>query len=100
MESSSPTGKGDTGSPRSSQGPIRARAGGRERRICIFDVTGHTDRPVTQVFFAGEPLNAEDRIFQQVPRNREGLIVEILPAPAGEDPSTRLVQWNVVLPRG
>jgi protocatechuate 3,4-dioxygenase beta subunit len=75
--------------------------GGRTRTPHLhFDVTGHTDRRVTQVFFAGEPLNAEDRIFQQVPRNREGLIVEILPAPAGEDPSTRLVQWNVVLPRG
>jgi protocatechuate 3,4-dioxygenase beta subunit len=75
--------------------------GGRTRTPHLhFDVTGHIDRRVTQVFFAGEPLNSQDRIFQEIPRNREGLIVDFLPAPAGEDPATRLVQWNVVLPRG
>lgn len=75
--------------------------GGRMRTPHLhFDISGHIDRRVTQLFFQGEPLNAQDRIFQQVPRNREGLIAELLPAPSGEDPSTRLVQWNVVLPSG
>lgn len=65
-----------------------------------FDISGHVDRRVTQIFFAGEALNAQDRIFQQIPRNREGLIVDLLPAPPGEDPATQLIRWTIVLPRG
>ena len=65
-----------------------------------FDVTGHVDRRITQLFFAGEPLNAQDRILQQVPRNRENLIADLLPPPAGEESASRLVRWDIVLPRG
>lgn len=65
-----------------------------------FEVTGKIDRRTTQLFFAGEPLNEQDRILQQVPRNREALVAELLPAPSDEDPTSRLVQWNVVLPGG
>jgi protocatechuate 3,4-dioxygenase beta subunit len=65
-----------------------------------FDVMGHTDRRVTQLFFAGEPLNAQDRIFQQVPRNREALVAHLEAAPPDEDPTDRLVNWDIVLPRG
>jgi protocatechuate 3,4-dioxygenase beta subunit len=65
-----------------------------------FDITGHVDRRVTQLFFKGEALNDTDRIFQQIPRNREGLIAELQPAPAGENPATRLVEWTIVLPKG
>ena len=65
-----------------------------------FDVMGRTDRRVTQLFFEGEPLNDQDRIFQQVPRNRQGVIAALRPAPAGEDPTSRLVEWTVVLPTG
>ena len=65
-----------------------------------FDITGHVDRRVTQLFFKGEALNDKDRIFQQIPRNREGLIAELQPAPSGENPSTRLVEWSIVLPMG
>jgi hypothetical protein len=45
-------------------------------------------------------LNDKDRIFQQIPRNREGLIAELQPAPAGENPAARLVEWTIVLPKG
>jgi hypothetical protein len=45
-------------------------------------------------------LNDKDRIFQQIPRNREGLIAELQPAPTGENPATRLVEWTIVLPKG
>jgi protocatechuate 3,4-dioxygenase beta subunit len=75
--------------------------GGRIRTPHIhFDVSGHVDRRITQLFFAGEPLNAQDRILQQVPRSREALIANVLPPPAGEDPASRLVHWDIVLPRG
>jgi hypothetical protein len=40
------------------------------------------------------------RILRQVPRNRERLIAELLPAPPGEDASSRLVRWDIVSPRG
>jgi protocatechuate 3,4-dioxygenase, beta subunit len=65
-----------------------------------FDVTGRTDQRVTQLFFAGEPLNDQDFVLQSVPRNRDRLLAPILPAPAGEDPASQLVQWDIVLPRG
>lgn len=65
-----------------------------------FEVTGKIDQRVTQLFFAGEPLNAQDFVLQAVPRDRERLIAELLPAPAGEDASSRFLSWDIVLPRG
>ena len=82
-------------------GPYPAEGGAGMRAPHIhFDITGHVDRRVTQLFFRGEALNDKDRIFQQIPRNREGLIAELQPAPAGEDPATRLAEWTIVLPKG
>lgn len=80
-------------------GAYPAEAGIRAPHI-HFDVMGHKDRRITQLFFAGEPLNAQDRILQQVPRNREALIRDLLPAPPDADPSDRLVLWDIVLPQG
>jgi protocatechuate 3,4-dioxygenase, beta subunit len=81
-------------------GPYPAEGGAVRTPHLHFDVTGHVDRRTTQLFFAGESLNAQDRIFREVPRNREALIAELQPAPEGEDPASRLLQWTVVLPRG
>jgi hypothetical protein len=63
-------------------------------------VTGRIDQRVTQLFFAGEALNSQDFVLQAVPRDRDRLIVELLPPPAGEDPASRLVKWDIVLPQG
>jgi protocatechuate 3,4-dioxygenase, beta subunit len=65
-----------------------------------FEVTGRIDQRVTQLFFAGEALNSQDFVLQAVPRDRDRLIVELLPPPAGEDPASRLVKWDIVLPQG
>jgi protocatechuate 3,4-dioxygenase beta subunit len=65
-----------------------------------FDVTGRTDRRVTQVFFAGEPLNEHDFVLQSVPSNRDKLVVPIVAAPPDEDPESRFVHWDLVLRRG
>jgi protocatechuate 3,4-dioxygenase, beta subunit len=65
-----------------------------------FEVTGRIDQRITQLFFAGEPLNAQDFVLQGVPRGRDRLIVALQPPPASEDPAARLVQWDIVLPRG
>jgi protocatechuate 3,4-dioxygenase beta subunit len=81
-------------------GPYPADSGLRTPHL-HFDVGGHRDRRVTQLFFAGEPLNDRDRLLAQVPRNRrQALIAELRPAPPSEDPATRFVSWDVVLPRG
>jgi protocatechuate 3,4-dioxygenase beta subunit len=82
-------------------GPYPTDASGRMRTPHIhLDVMGHTDRCITQLFFKGETLNDQDRVLQGVPRNRDALVAELLPAPAGEDPTTRLVRWDIVLTRG
>jgi hypothetical protein len=52
------------------------------------------------MFFAGEPLNGQDYVLQSVPRRRENMVADLLPAGADEDPATRLVQWDIVLRRG
>jgi protocatechuate 3,4-dioxygenase, beta subunit len=57
-----------------------------------FEVTGRFDGRVTQLFFAGEVLNEQDFVLRGASRNRDRLITPILPAPADEDPATRLVQ--------
>lgn len=81
-------------------GPYPTESGRTRTPHIHFDITGRVDRRITQLFFDGEPLNAQDRIFQEVPRNRAGLLAAIQPAPQGEDPASRLVHWDVVLPRG
>jgi protocatechuate 3,4-dioxygenase, beta subunit len=65
-----------------------------------FEVTGRIDERVTQLFFANEPLNAQDFVLQAAPRDRDRLIAELLPPPAGDDSFGWLVQWDIVLPRG
>jgi protocatechuate 3,4-dioxygenase beta subunit len=65
-----------------------------------FEVTGRVDQRITQLFFAGEALNAQDFVLQAVPLDRERLIAELRPAPAGEDSASRLIQWDIVLPTG
>lgn len=65
-----------------------------------FEVTGRSDQCVTQMFFAGEPLNEQDFVLKAVPLRRERLIAELEAAPADEDPSGRLVRWDIVLPHG
>jgi protocatechuate 3,4-dioxygenase beta subunit len=65
-----------------------------------FEVTGRIDQRVTQLFFAGEPLNDQDFVLQAVPQFRDRLIVDLMPPPPGEDPASRLVRWDIVLPQG
>jgi protocatechuate 3,4-dioxygenase beta subunit len=43
-----------------------------------FDVTGKTNRLVTQMYFAGEPLNDQDRFLQGAGPNKESLILNAL----------------------
>lgn len=80
-------------------GPYPFEGGTRAPHL-HFQVTGRAERRVTQMFFAGEPLNGQDYVLQSVPRRRENMVADLLPAGADEDPATRLVQWDIVLRRG
>jgi protocatechuate 3,4-dioxygenase, beta subunit len=65
-----------------------------------FEVTGRYDRRVTQLFFAGEALNDQDFVLRSAWRNRDRLIAPVVAAPPDEDPATRSVRWEIVLPQG
>ncbi|HXE56366.1 MAG TPA: hypothetical protein VNK43_00050 [Gemmatimonadales bacterium] len=64
-----------------------------------FEVTGRVDRKVTQMFFPGEALNARDMVLGTV-RQRDRLMAQVLPPADDMDPTSRLVRWDIVLPRG
>ena len=74
--------------------------GGKRAPHLHFQVTGRAERRVTQMLFAGEPLNGQDQVLQSISRRRENLVATLLPAPPDEDPATRLVRWDIVLRRG
>jgi protocatechuate 3,4-dioxygenase beta subunit len=74
--------------------------GGTRAPHLHFQVTGRAETRVTQMFFAGEELNGQDQVLQCVPRRRESMVADLLPAPPDEDPATRLVRWDIVLRRG
>jgi protocatechuate 3,4-dioxygenase beta subunit len=67
-----------------------------------FSVFGRVwlSRLVTQMYFPGEPLNAQDRIFNAVPdaKARERLVARLLP-PTGE-PRNALVYEHQIVVRG
>jgi protocatechuate 3,4-dioxygenase beta subunit len=65
-----------------------------------FQVSGQTDRRVTQMFFAGESLNDQDVVLQAAFRNRDALIADLQPPPPDADPQSRLVRWDIVIPNG
>jgi protocatechuate 3,4-dioxygenase, beta subunit len=64
-----------------------------------FDVVGHVNRLVTQMYFEGDPLNDKDRILQGA-RCKECLMTK-LGAPTKDLESDSLVAvWDIVLARG
>ena len=66
-----------------------------------FDVSGKMDRKVTQMFFEGEPLNDQDRIFKASLRpNWTSAIGRTLPPGPGLEPDSLFVNWDVILDQG
>jgi protocatechuate 3,4-dioxygenase beta subunit len=64
-----------------------------------FDVTGRTDRLVTQVYFPGEPLNDMDQLLQRI-RRKEAVIAKMLPPTQDLEPGSVIAAWDAVLARG
>ncbi|MCL1633241.1 protocatechuate 3,4-dioxygenase [Luteimonas sp. SX5] len=65
-----------------------------------FDIAGRVNRTVTQLYFAGEPLNDDDALLRTVGANRERLIVSLEPPTQDLEPDSLLARWDIVLDKG
>jgi protocatechuate 3,4-dioxygenase, beta subunit len=65
-----------------------------------FEVTGKINRLVTQMYFAGEPLNDKDPFLQGAGANKGGLIVNLRPPTPELEPDSLLAVWDIVLDKG
>ncbi len=65
-----------------------------------FDVTGKSNRLVTQMYFAGEPLNDKDAFLQGAGPNKDRLIVRLGPPTRELEPDSLVAVWDIVLDRG
>jgi protocatechuate 3,4-dioxygenase, beta subunit len=64
-----------------------------------FEVSGRTDRLVTQMYFPGEPLNEKDQLLRRI-RPKEAVIAKLLRPRADMEPDSVIAAWDVVLARG
>jgi protocatechuate 3,4-dioxygenase beta subunit len=66
-----------------------------------FYVTGGHEALVTQMYFPGESLNDQDRLFKSAEPNQGTLIARVEPAATeGLEPDSLVVTWDIVLTRG
>lgn len=65
-----------------------------------FDVTGKSNRVITQMYFPGEPLNDKDILLQRIRMNKEGLIAKVLPPTPEVEPDSLIVVWDIILDKG
>lgn len=65
-----------------------------------FDVTGRSQRTITQMYFPGEPLNETDGLLLELsPESRATLIARPMAALA-DDPKAPAFAWQIVLASG
>ena len=64
-----------------------------------FQVTGRVNRLVTQLYFAGEPLNDNDRYLVSAAANRGRLMVALDSVP-GDAEKALSASWDIVLHDG
>lgn len=77
-------------------GPYPTARGDMRAPHIHFEVRGHTDRKVTQLFFPDEPLNATDRHLNSV-RRQDTLLASVSPTSTA---SVLVATWDVVLTSG
>ncbi len=63
-------------------------------------ITGKSRRLVTQMYFAGEPLNDSDSLLAGAGENRHSLIVTLEPPTPDLEPGSRVANWDIVLENG
>jgi protocatechuate 3,4-dioxygenase beta subunit len=65
-----------------------------------LDVSGKTDRLVTQMFFPEEPLNQKDRILLRLGADKESAIAKALSPTKEIEAGAMLLAWDIVLAKG
>src|SRR5262249_13900713 len=65
-----------------------------------FEVTGKLNRLVTQMYFAGEPLNDTDSFLQSAGAGKERLIANLQPPTRELEPDSLLAMWDIILDKG
>lgn len=65
-----------------------------------LDVSGKTDRLVTQMFFPDEPLNAKDRILSDLGSGKESAIAKLMTPTKEIEADAMLLAWDIVLAKG
>jgi protocatechuate 3,4-dioxygenase beta subunit len=66
-----------------------------------FEIEARFDRLITQMFFPGEPLNAQDAFYQFLkPAQREAVLAKPASAPAGSESDALAFVWDIVLISG
>lgn len=65
-----------------------------------FEITGKTNRVITQMYFPGEALNDKDILLQNIRANKDGLIAKVLPPTSDVEPDSLIVVWDIVLDKG
>ncbi len=71
---------------------------GRRTPHIHFDIRGHRERLVTQMYFPGEPLNDTDFLLKRA-EPRESIIAEAADR-LSADPAALAFRWTVVLAQG
>ena len=81
--------------------PYKSEGGSLRAPHIHFDVSGKMDRKVTQMFFEGEALNDQDRIFKATLRPEwASAIGKTLPRTQGLEQDSLVVNWDIVLDQG
>lgn len=65
-----------------------------------LDVSGKTDRLITQMFFPDEPLNAKDRILLNLGSGKESAVAKVLTPTKEIEADAILLAWDIVLAKG
>ena len=71
---------------------------GRRTPHIHFDIRGHSERLVTQMYFPGEPLNDSDFLLKNA-APKQSVIAESIDR-LSADPQALAFRWNVVLAQG
>lgn len=66
-----------------------------------FQLTGRADRLVTQMWFPGDPLNTQDRLFTILRPAAQQMVTARLESPtANLEPDSTLAVFNIIVPNG
>jgi protocatechuate 3,4-dioxygenase, beta subunit len=66
-----------------------------------FQLTGRRDRHITQMWFPDHPLNAQDRLFTNLPPPaRAKVTAKLEPASGSMEPDAKVAVFSIIVPNG